>query len=1259
MNFKIMTYLKIACILLGILLITSVDAQKINYQDNLFKPGITVEDAAVEGIEINFSIKEFLLNKIIINREEMSYVSLPGHFLPNDEGKPNLPGKGYFIALPQNAKATLEVETYRTEEIDNIEIAPSPKIPKDSDNNPLVYEKDEAVYSKDAFYPENPIILSEKSKMRGVDVVKLGITPFQYNPVTKELLVHRDIKIKISFSEGNEHFGEDRLRSRWFDPILSDALLNYSSLPKINYNERYSNRQRDDGYEYLIVTPNDSEFQQWADTIKEFRIKQGIITDIVTLSEIGGNDATLLESYFDSAYNNWDIPPVAVLLLGDYGYSADNSIISPYWNSYCVSDNIYADVDKDDLPDITFARMTARDEDELEVMITKFINHETKPPTNADFYDNPITALGWQTERWFQICSESVGGFFKHELGKDPERINAIYEGNPNSDPWSTAPNTDIVLDYFGPNGQDYIPELPSTLGGWTGGNATKVNDAINSGAFMLQHRDHGYEYGWGEPSYSNSDINGLTNTDLCFVMSINCLTGKYNISSECFTEKFHRYTYDGDNSGALGLIAASEVSYSFVNDTYVWGVYDNMWTDFLPDYETNPESRGLKPAFGNSAGKYYLEQSGWPYNPDPKEVTYYLFHHHGDAFLTLYSEVPENLTVAHNAILIAGVDNFTVTSDDGSFIALTVNNEIIGTAYGTGDPVNISIPPQSEGATMIVTITKRNYYRYEKEVPVISPEDPYCLHLSHTVADENENDTLEYGETAYYSVEMKNWGNTDASDIEVTLSTDDDYISITDNTEFYGDIIAHETVTIDSGYKIKIAADVPNDHSVLFNVKATDGNDIWNSCFISRFYSPVLTMAEYNVIDTTGNDDERIDRGETVDLSIAIANNGGAEAFNALGELVNTDEYITINTNNLSYGNIGSGDTIYKSFSVTASESTPIGHETTFTFDLTADSGLSLNKDLIFNIGRYDALVLDLDPGQHSGPQIKEAIESLDLNVTYLTKFPEDDHDLTLYRSIFTALGIFYSNHELTTNEGNRLADYLKNDGNLYMEGRTTWFVDKQTSVHPMFDIEAVSDGWFDFITVYGEPETFTEGMNFEYDGEEPINLYYIEPVNSSFVILRNEEGNNGCVIANETDTYKTIGANCEFGALVDGEEPSTKKKLMEEYLKFFNVYDPTVGIEEYNINNTIDVMAYPNPFIQTINFDITIPETSNTIIEIFDIQGRKVSTLVNKVLQKGEIQITWNGKDMNGNKVKPGIYFYTINNSGKVYSNKITMIK
>ncbi|MDH4212209.1 MAG: T9SS type A sorting domain-containing protein, partial [candidate division WOR-3 bacterium] len=92
----------------------------------------------------------------------------------------------------------------------------------------------------------------------------------------------------------------------------------------------------------------------------------------------------------------------------------------------------------------------------------------------------------------------------------------------------------------------------------------------------------------------------------------------------------------------------------------------------------------------------------------------------HGDVFMTLYSEVPQSLAVIHDSVLPAGQDFFTISADDSSVIALTVDGEIIGVAEGTGYPVNITISPQSGGETLRVTVTKANHYRCEADVPVV-----------------------------------------------------------------------------------------------------------------------------------------------------------------------------------------------------------------------------------------------------------------------------------------------------------------------------------------------------------------------------------------------------------------------------------------------------------------------------------------------------------------------------------------------------------
>jgi len=703
-------------------------AQKISYSDALAPEGYTIRSASELGVTIDYSVHLFEMDDVQINGENLKRISLPGAFLFNEEGAPDLPGYGRYIAIPQGTTARLKVVSLQSEIIQNVEVAPAPRIPKDDSEEPLYYHKNRKIYLKNSYYPAEPVALSAPMKLRGVDVVMVGITPFQYNPVTKELVVYRDLKVDIEFVGGNGHFGEDRLRSRFWDPILEDAILNYSSLPVIDYDARIHEPTDDPGCEYLIICPNGTEFQSWADSIRQFRIEEGISTMIKTLNDIGGSTASAIETYINNAYNTWNPAPSAILILGDYGTNTNSNVIAPIYSNYCASDNIFGDVDNDQLPEICMARMTANNNTQLQVMCSKFLGYERNPPTAALFYNKPITALGWQTERWFQICSETVGGYWKYEQGKDPTRINEVYSGNPATAPWSTATNTSMVLNYFGPSGTNYIPATPQEMPCcWTGGTATAINNALNAGAFCLMHRDHGAETGWGEPAYSNSNISSLTNTGkLSFIFSINCLTGKYNWSSECFAEKFHRYTYNGNNAGALGLIAASEVSYSFVNDAYVWGMMDNFWSDFMPTYGTTPASRGFRPCFGNAAGKIFLSQSNWPYNTSNKEVTYHLFHHHGDAFSVVYSEVPVNLTVTHSTTILEGSTSFAVTANSGSFICLSFEDQILGTATGTGASVNISIPGTlSVGDTMIVTVTKQNYFRYKAAVVVTYPAGP------------------------------------------------------------------------------------------------------------------------------------------------------------------------------------------------------------------------------------------------------------------------------------------------------------------------------------------------------------------------------------------------------------------------------------------------------------------------------------------------------------------------------------------------------
>jgi hypothetical protein len=927
-------------LIVGVLLASAAFSEQRSYDDSWGLQGLSLQRQDDGGFEATFSVGKWSLDQVDVRGELEYAVHMPGVMLPNDAGAPDLPGFSRLFALPNGAKATFRVIDMRTEIVPDVDIAPAFRIPREDEEGPLQYEEDPAIYSVNAYYPAEPIKVSDPLEIRGVRAARLGITPFQYNPVTRELRVLRDIRLEVTFSGGDGVYGQDRLRNRWWDRILGDAFINGGALGKASYQVPTGARTPD--YEYVIICPPQADFMAWADTLRTWRNAQGIRTGVYTTDDVGGNTTAAIEAFINDAYDNWDVPPAAVLLLGDYA-SGTAGILSPIWDSYCVSDNIYADRDGDDLPDIALARITANNDSQLSTMIGKMLDYERQPPTDPGFYAYPLMAGGWQTERWFILCEEVLAGFLENELGKSPVKEYAIYSGTPGS-VWSTATNTSTVVNYFGPSGLGYIPSTPTYLTDWTG-NATGINNAINSGTFIVQHRDHGAETGWGEPSYSNSSLSGLTNDQLTFVLSINCLTGKYNWSNECFAEAFHRHA-----QGALGLIAASETSYSFVNDVYVWGMYDDMWPDFDPGYGVSGPHL-MMPAFANVAGKIYLDESSWPYNTQNKVVTYHLFHHHGDAFMDVYTEVPQPLTVAHDGALLSGVPFFVVTADPGALIGLSVDGEYLGAATATGSPQSIPIEPQLPGGELTVTVTMQNHTRYVGTVPIIPPEGSYVVYSSSEIDDTagNANGLLDYGESVLLSVALQNVGLAEAQNVEAVIATVDTFVTLLDDSESYGNIPAGETASQPGGFGLALDLDVPDAHPIPFTLTVTDDDSSFVSYFSLTAHAPDVQVDTYVVAD---GDDNVLDPGESADLEVTIHNHGSADVASLDLLLTSLNPNVTVTSGEFSIPSLGPDESTIAVFSLSADAATPIGELAEFTLDIagplySVQAGLALTVGL------------------------------------------------------------------------------------------------------------------------------------------------------------------------------------------------------------------------------------------------------------------------------------------------------------------------
>ena len=97
---------------------------------------------------------------------------------------------------------------------------------------------------------------------------------------------------------------------------------------------------------------------------------------------------------------------------------------------------------------------------------------------------------------------------------------------------------------------------------------------------------------------------------------------------------------------------------------------------------------------------------------------------------------------------------------------------------------------------------------------------------------------------------------------------------------------------------------------------------------------------------------------------------------------------------------------------------------------------------------------------------------------------------------------------------------------------------------------------------------------------------------------------------------------------------------------LAFRLTNDPLSGVPESGVTQE-SLALYnnvPNPFSSTTTIRYSLPSRGRVKIDVFDVTGRAVTTLVDKVQESGTQTATWSGRDHRGRKVPAGIYFYRL---------------
>ena len=1072
---------------------------------------------AKEGYEVNYNklnsttselqitLGDFNLRTTNLNGVDYTNIIFDGGVVTKDKGFAEVPFINANIQLGADNNVALEItgEEYSDFQLDFPLVPSRGVIYRNQDPSAIPYEI-AAESMVNEFFPSSIADVTSPYIIKDVRGTTVYVYPFQYNAETQTLRVYTSLTVQVKNDDStpvNPLYNTSGKVYREMEGLYNSVFINYEPLTTDDLTVGEA------GDILVITTARDEAAMQ---PYIDWKMEKGYMVHKEVVAT-GTNVKSLIQQKYDE---NNDI--LYVQLAGDWADikcdlgGGANAPMDPMLG--CV-------VGTDVFPDIAIGRFSASAATDIEVQVTKTITYERDP--SGDWYSNAGGVAS----------NEGAGNGDDGEI--DYVHIDVIYDNK--LDPF-TYDNLSTA----------YAP----------GATSNQVTTFIENGVGNINYCGHGSMTSWVTTGFSNSNVNQLNNGDMLpFIFSVACVNGAFH-SGECFAEAWLK----NENGGAVMTLMAT------INQPWQPPMRgQDYFNDILTggyDYTSNP-GNGISTDEGrttigavvaNGLTLMYTESNG---SSDLQTLqTWCTF---GDASLQFRTAAPSTLAVSNTVMLVGTPYEATVTANgaslSGAMVCLSQNGVYVS-AYTDADG-NFSLENEFLPGDVQLVVTGFNTDTYYETIQCIPPTGPYVIFSDVEV--NSASGMLEYGETSTFDLSLKNVGVAEATNVEVTISTSDMYVTITDATENFGSIAADEVKTMNNAFEVEVANDIPDGHSVSFAVVA-NGEETWESAFSLTAVAGILEFNDFYVVDINGNNNGKLDPGETVEVFVSIMNDGSAEATGVMGELMSSDMYITIGDDAQDYGDLGAGDEGEMSFEVTADEGTPTGHMASFTFDITGDKDLTADGSFLIVVGQIPVLIVDLDDNHNSASVMGETLDEIGIPYDEATSLPDD---LNLYSSVFVCLGIYSDNYQLSDAEGQELADYLNAGGNLYMEGGDTWYYDEQTAVHEMFGLSGTSDGSGDLSTVNGVTGTFTEGMSFSYNGANNW-IDHLEASGSGELILNNSSPSYGTAVANDGGAYMTIGASHEFGGLDGG-----RALLMESYLNFFGMM-PSTLVPNFQANVT-----------------------------------------------------------------------------------------
>jgi hypothetical protein len=185
----------------------------------------------------------------------------------------------------------------------------------------------------------------------------------------------------------------------------------------------------------------------------------------------------------------------------------------------------------------------------------------------------------------------------------------------------------------------------------------------------------------------------------------------------------------------------------------------------------------------------------------------------------------------------------------------------------------------------------------------------------------------------------------------------------------------------------------------------------------------------------------------------------------------------------------------------------------------------------------------------------------------------------------------------------------------------------------------------------------------NIEHQMRRSINVNHLgEPSEQTSTTMRTDPDSynvylDGGLVANVTETsyqYEDLVHGEEYiagvSAVYDGEE----SEIVEVEFEYTGVSADDPVVTKTQLHNN-----YPNPFNPetTISFSINTP--GRVEIDIYNIRGEKVRTLVREDYPTGNHTVVWNGTDNQNRTVASGVYMYRMSTENYSTTKKMILMK